>query len=224
MGTHPLAFLGLVAVLVVVPGPAVVLIMKNAVLRGRGPAVLTAVGVLTADLVWMLTSAAGVTAVLVSYQPAFEALRYAGAAYLAFLGLRLIFSRHDDLLAPGSAPAVPETAGAVASGEVASGRVPVTRRRAFIEGLLCDLSNPKTLLVFTSVIPQFLAPGSGVTTTVLLGLTFAVLGFVSLLLYTVLLGGARATVRRPRFARGLLRTGGAVLVAFGAGLVLEPVE
>ena len=204
MPAHLLAFAGLCAVLVAIPGPAVVLVMKSAVARGRRTALVTAAGVFVADLVWVLASVVGLTALLVSSQTAFEVLRYAGAAYLLYLGVRLLLTRDvDSLRGPVGLPVV-------------------TWRRAFTEGLLCDLSNPKTLIVFASVIPQFLAVGSsGPLDALVLGVVFAVLGFGSLLAYTVVFGAARGLVSRARVFRAVMRGGGALLAAFGVGLVLE---
>jgi threonine/homoserine/homoserine lactone efflux protein len=201
---HLLAFAGLCAVLVAIPGPAVVLVMKSAVARGRRTALVTACGVLVADLVWVLASVVGLTALLVSSRAAFEVLRYAGAAYLLYLGVRLLLTRDVDAL----------------RGSVGPPRV--TWRRAFVEGLLCDLSNPKTLIVFASVIPQFLAVGSsGPLDALVLGVVFAVLGFGSLLVYTAVFGAARGLVSRAGVFRAVMRGGGAPLAAFGVGLAVE---
>ena len=204
MPAHLLAFAGLCAVLVAIPGPAVVLVMKSAIARGRRTALVTACGVFVADLVWVLASVVGLTALLVSSRTAFEVLRYAGAAYLLYLGVRLLLTRDIDAL----------------RGSVGPPRV--TWRRAFVEGLLCDLSNPKTLIVFASVIPQFLAVGSsGPLDALALGVVFAVLGFASLLVYTVVFGAARGLVSRARVFRAVMRGGGALLAAFGVVLVVE---
>lgn len=88
-----LAFAALSVVLVIIPGPAVMLVLKSAVARGRRPALLTALGVLTADLVWAASSVAGLTALLVSSQIAFDVVRYVGAAYLIYLGIKLLVTR-----------------------------------------------------------------------------------------------------------------------------------
>jgi threonine/homoserine/homoserine lactone efflux protein len=209
MAAHLVAFLLLIAVLVAIPGPAVVLIMKHAVLRGRRSALLTASGVLTADLVWVGASVTGVTALLVASRPAFEALRFIGAAYLVYLGVRLLLRR--------GAAQQPVSA---RSGDA----LPGSGRRAFREGVLCDLSNPKTLLVFTSVIPQFVPSDGGALDVALLGLIFALLGFASLLIYAIVLGATYRVVRRPWLSGVLLRLSGAALIAFGVGLALEPTD
>jgi len=205
------AFIGLIAVLVAIPGPAVVLIMKNAVLRGRRSAGLVALGVFSGDLVWVAASVTGLTAVLVASRPAFEALRLLGAAYLLYLGVRLLLRRRNAPVVDVGTPTPTRPA-----------RPSV--RQAFGEGALCELSNPKTLLVFTSVIPPFVPDGGGLVDVALLGALFASLGLISLLGYAFALGTTHGRIRRPRLVDGLLRAGGAALVAFGAGLAVESTE
>ena len=195
-------FIGLVAVLVAIPGPAVVLIMKTSVLRGRRSAATTAIGVFVGDLVWVTASVAGLTAVLMASRPAFEVLRFAGAAYLIYLGVRLMLSRrHGDADVQTTVP-TPRRSG----------------QRAFVEGLLCELSNPKALLVFTSVIPPFLPSSSSSFELAVFGLVFATVGLGSLLVYVLVFGASRRLVRRPRFADRLMRGSGGILTAFGLWL------
>ena len=106
---------------------------------------------------------------IVASEPAFLALRFAGAAYLLYLGARLLFAPKDRLLpAPAGGDEPPAPAG---------------RLGAIRPGFLCDMTNPKTLLVFTSVLPQFIPAGSSPVVPALLGVTFAGLGFASLTLY-----------------------------------------
>ncbi|SEG81819.1 Threonine/homoserine/homoserine lactone efflux protein [Thermomonospora echinospora] len=203
-----LAFSALSVVLVIIPGPAVMLVLKSAVARGRGPALLTALGVLAADLVWAGASVAGLTALLVSSQVAFDVVRYLGAAYLVYLGIKLMLTR--------AAAASPEH-GVTPSGAAKSR----SRRRAFREGLLSDLSNPKTVIVFTSVIPQFLHHGARPADTLILGAAFAVIGFLSLAAYALVFSAAATMLRDARVTRVILRAGGAILTTFGVGLAIE---
>ncbi len=207
-----LAFVALMTVLCLIPGPAVILAMQKAVTTGYRGALRTAAGVLAADLVWAAAAAAGVSAVIVASQPAFLALRFAGAAYLVYLGARLLFAPKDKLL-----PA-PPSAGAEATPD---GEPAARGQRAFRQGFLCDMTNPKTLLVFTSVLPQFVPAGAAAWTPALLGVTFALLGFGSLNLYSAMLGRAGGVLKRPRLARRLMRGSGGVLVGFGVALTVE---
>ena len=78
--------MALSGVIVAVPGPSVMLIVKSTLLRGRRAAILVAVGVLCGDLIWAAAAVGGITALIVASRPAFEALRIAGAAYLIYLG------------------------------------------------------------------------------------------------------------------------------------------
>ncbi|MEJ3653300.1 LysE family translocator [Actinomycetes bacterium KLBMP 9759] len=197
-----LAFVVVVAVLVAIPGPAVVLVMQTAMGRGVMAAITVALGVFTADLIWVGAAVAGVTALLVTSGPAFTVLRLLGAAYLIYLGLRALLRR------PEFTPAV-GTGGAVSAG------------RAFRQGFICDLSNPKTVLVFTSVIPQFIPAGAGGLVPTGLGLTFAVLGLCSLVGYALAFAGAGRIVKRSRIREWLTRGAGGLLVAFGIGLAVD---
>jgi threonine/homoserine/homoserine lactone efflux protein len=83
------------------------------------------------------------------------------------------------------------------------------------------MTNPKTLLVFTSVMPQFIPAGSLPFLPALLGVTFAALGFASLTLYSLVLGRAGGVLRRPKLARRLMRGSGGILVGFGVALAAE---
>jgi threonine/homoserine/homoserine lactone efflux protein len=91
------------------------------------------------------------------------------------------------------------------------------------EGLLCELSNPKTLVVFTSVIPPFV-PGGSSLDVALFGVVFAMVGLCSCLVYVLVFSASRRVVRRPRLASNLMRGSGGVLVGFGVGLAVEGVR
>ena len=204
-----LAFVALVTVLVLIPGPSVILIMQKAVIMGFRGAMRVAAGVLTADAVWATAAAAGVSAVNVASEPAFLALRFAGAAYLIYLGARLLFAPKDKLLPVASAGGEDQTP------------APAGRPRAFRQGFLCEITNPKTLLAFTSVMPQFIPAGSSPWAPALLGVTFAGLGFASLTLYSLMLARAGGVLRRPQLARRLMRGSGGILAGFGVALAVE---
>jgi threonine/homoserine/homoserine lactone efflux protein len=202
---HLGAFLALASVIVAIPGPSVMLIVKSTILRGRRAAMLVAVGVLCGDLVWAAAAVGGITALIVASRPAFEVLRLAGAAYLVYLGLRLLLARGTHL----DVRQTPDLAGGRRS------------HRAFGEGLLCELSNPKTLVVFTSVVPQFLSHHAPAGEVAIFGLLFAVLGFFSLTIYAAVLAVTRHAVRRRRLGDLLLRASGGLLMFFGIGLVAD---
>jgi threonine/homoserine/homoserine lactone efflux protein len=208
-----LAFAALSAVLVVIPGPAVMLVLKHALTRGRVPALFTAVGVLVADLIWAMASVVGLTALLVSSQIAFDVVRYVGAVYLLYLGVRLMLARGT--LIPAEARKSRDDARRPVG--------PVRHRglRGFREGLFSDLSNPKTVIVFTSVIPQFLNTSASPVDALILGVTFAMIGCLSLAAYGLAFGAAAGILRNARVTRAILRVGGLTLAAFGIGLAVE---
>lgn len=199
----------LAVVLVAIPGPAVTLVMKQSLMRGRSQAMRTAAGVFSADLFWVAASVVGLTAVIVASQPVFQTIRILGALYLGWLGLTLIFRRRRQR----STDAIDDA----------------PRRRfqlsPFAEGVVCDLSNPKTLLVFTSVIPQFLpADGGTIIQAAVLGVTFAALGFASLVIYASVFGRVGLAGLESRLGDVILRISGAVLVLFGVRLAIEPTD
>jgi threonine/homoserine/homoserine lactone efflux protein len=204
--TSVLAFAALSVVLVAIPGPAVMLVLKQALMRGRASALSTALGILVADLIWTLASVVGLTALLVSSQTVFDVVRYLGALYLIYLGARLLLSRGTLLAAPDTRD---------------TDEAPKRNLRGFREGLLSDLSNPKTVIIFSSVIPQFLHAGASPGAVLVLGITFTLIGFASLVLYTLVFSAAAGVLRNPRAVRAVLRIGGSLLVAFGAGLAIE---
>ncbi len=205
MIAHLVAFVALAGVIVAIPGPSVMLIVKSTILRGRRASMLVAVGVLCGDLVWAAAAVVGITALIVASRPAFEVLRLAGAAYLIYLGLRLLLARSRQLDVR----------------ETAAGAAARSSRRAFGEGLLCELSNPKSLIVFTSLIPQFLSHHAPAGEVAIFGLLFALLGFLSLSIYAAVLGVTHRAVRRRRVPDLLLRASGGLLVIFGVGLVVD---
>lgn len=201
-----LAFAGVAAVVVVVPGPDMALVLRNGVASGRRAALETAVGINAGLLVWALAAALGVAAILHASASAFTVLKLAGAAYLVWLGLRALRDAWRGASTPlGSAGYQP-------------GRV----RSAFRQGLLSNLLNPKMALVFTTLIPQFVEPGDpAVAQTILLAAIFIGMGLVWLTSYALLVAQVGDLLRRPVVRRALNAIIGTVLTAFGVRLALE---
>src|SRR5207253_10619000 len=134
--THFWAFLGVSAVVIVTPGQDTALTIRNTLLGGRRSGILTAAGVSGGQAVWALATSAGVAAVLQASEPAFVAVKLAGAAYLVFLGLQTLV------------PALrPRWGKAVTS----------PRGRPLRQGIVSNLGNPKMAIFFTSLLPQFAA-------------------------------------------------------------------
>jgi threonine/homoserine/homoserine lactone efflux protein len=206
MGAGVLAFLAIAAVVICTPGPDTALTVRNTLAGGRRAGVLTAAGVAAGQAVWTLAAAAGVAALLRASEPAFLALRLAGAAYLVLLGaqsLRAALRRAGESPRPG-----PGRRGRPSS--------------SFRQGLLSNLANPKMAAFFTSLLPQF-APhgGSEFAVLLLLGLVFASLTLAWLSAYAVAVARARRLVLRGRVRRSLDAVAGCVLVALGLRLAVE---
>jgi RhtB (resistance to homoserine/threonine) family protein len=201
------AFAGVAAIIIVLPGPDMALVLRNGVVSDRRAALETAVGINAGLLVWALAAVLGIAAVLNASATAFTALRLAGAAYLVWLGVRALRDAWRGV-STLSAAAARSQAGRVDS--------------AFRQGLLSNLLNPKIALVFTTLIPQFVEPGEpAVARTVLLAAIFIGMGLVWLTSYALLVAHVGRRLRRPVVQRVLNAIVGTVLTAFGVRLALE---
>jgi len=158
-------FVAVVIGLFLIPGPAVLLVLSRTVQGGRKIGVLTGLGIATGDFGHTLFAALGLSAVLMTSALAFSAVKYVGAAYLIYLGIRAILAKPHD-------PALPAVA-------------PITPAKAFLQAIPAELLNPKAALFFLAFMPQFVHPERGSTF-----LQFAVLGLIMVVLsaiYTSLL-------------------------------------
>ena len=197
-----LAFLGVAAIVICTPGPDTALTIKNTLAGGRRGGVATALGVALGQATWTVAASAGVVALLRASQPAFTALRLAGAAYLVYLGVQAL--RHA--LARRTAPEL-RVGGAVP---------PAVALR---QGLVSNLANPKMAAFFTSLLPQFAPEGGGAFAVLLgLGLLFSTFTFLWLALYSVAVARARELLERTGVRRALEALTGVVLVALGLRL------
>jgi threonine/homoserine/homoserine lactone efflux protein len=198
-----LAFLGVAVLVIVTPGPDTAVTIRGTLLGGRRAGLVTALGVVSGQACWTVAASAGLTAVLVASEPAFLAVKLAGAAYLVYLGLHALYAafRHTTELAPASAPRL-------------------ARAGAYRQGLISDLSNPKMAAFFTSLLPQF--GGRSFWLMLGFGLLFCVLTWLWLALYALALERIGATLRRPRVRRAIEAVTGMLLVALGLRLAAEP--
>jgi threonine/homoserine/homoserine lactone efflux protein len=197
------AFLGVSLVVIATPGQDTALTIRNTLLGGRRSGVFTAAGVSVGQACWTLAASAGLAALLRASEPAFLALRLAGAAYLVFLGLQALIGAvrgRGERLTGGVAP--PRLASA----------------KAFRQGLVSNLGNPKMAVFFVSLLPQF---GHSFLALVALGLVFCTLTFAWLTAYAAVVARAGDFLRRPRIRRALEGVTGAVLVALGLRLAAE---
>ncbi len=192
------AFVAASVVLLMIPGPTIVLVLTYALTQGRRVAVASAAGVATGDLIAMTASLLGLGAVVLASATLFTALKWVGAAYLVWMGVGMIRAAGGQTL--GRLADVPD----------------LTPRRVFGNAMIITALNPKSIVFFIAFVPQFLmvdrplAPQFAVLIA-----TFVTLAAVNALTYALLADGMRATIRRSAVLAWMTRAGGGVLIAMG---------
>jgi threonine/homoserine/homoserine lactone efflux protein len=185
--------------LILVPGPNLIFIVTRGASQGRRVGLASALGIETGTLIHIAAAALGLSALLASSAAAFEVIRYAGAAYLLYLGVRTLRSREETVSESGAS-------------QPALGRV-------YAEGVMVNVLNPKVALFFLAFLPQFVDPSQGGAggQVLVLGAVFFVIALVLDLLYVqaAALHGARLR-SRPALLR---RVSGGVYVALAAAAV-----
>ena len=192
------AFVAAATALLMIPGPTVLLVLAYALSDGRTVAVPTALGVGMGDLIAMTASVLGLGALVLASATAFTVVKWLGAGYLVYLGLRMIWTADRRRLG------LPEDAPAVTPGQ------------AFWNATIVTALNPKSILFFIAFVPQFLSPAVPfLPQATLLIATFVGLATLNALLYGLLGGRLRRALSRPALLTWMSRAGGAVLVAMG---------
>lgn len=186
------------------PGPDFVLVVKNAARYSRRAALATTVGINLGIAVHMSYCILGLALIIAQTPWLFGLLKYAGAGYLIWIGVQALFSRGG--LAAATAPGGPERASV---------------RRAFLEGLLCNLLNPKATLFFFSVFTQLLRPDSTLTEKALIGLVIFLLGAIYWPCVALAVQHPRVMALLHRAQRRIDRLLGGVLVALGVKVALS---
>jgi threonine/homoserine/homoserine lactone efflux protein len=212
VSTQFLAFFGIAAVVICVPGPDTALTIRNALTGHRRCGISTAAGVATGQLTWTVAASLGIASLLLASAPAFQAVRWAGAAYLIFLGLRSLWS----------AARRPQSRPGPAADDTRRISAQLTPRQAFRQGLLSNLTNPKMAAFFLSLLPQFVPAGAGTLAgSLLLGAAFCLMTFVWLSAYAVVVNRMRQALLRGPVKRLLDAVAGAVLIGFGVRLAAQ---
>jgi homoserine/homoserine lactone efflux protein len=182
-------------VLCLMPGPAVMFILSTALKAGARKSIASNLGILSANAVYFAVSATGIGALLLSSK-LFLAVKWIGAAYLVILGLRLLLERDHAVEGPETAFADYKS------------------HHLFFNGFTLQMSNPKAILFFSALLPQFLNPHASVVPQIMiLGATSVVIEFSILLGY-----GIAGSAITPRYARWTNRVAGGLLIGAGAGL------
>lgn len=198
---HWLAFAAASSVLLAIPGPTVLLVISYSLGHGRRLAPAIVAGVALGDFTAMTASMAGLGALLLASAEIFTVLKWVGAAYLIYLGIKL-----------WRAPVFPTDA--ATAGNVAP-------RRAFAHAYAVTSLNPKSILFFVAFVPQFLLAGERLLPQLLaLEAIFLFLATTNAALYAIMASAARQTIRRPSVQRLVNRTGGSLLIGAGFLAVL----
>jgi threonine/homoserine/homoserine lactone efflux protein len=198
--TYSLIVLGFVFI----PGPATILTVARATTSGTKVGIATGAGITTGDIIHTIMAVVGISAIIATSATLFSIVKYLGAAYLVYLGIKAIFEK---------APV-----------DLGQGSVPITAPQAFRQAILAEVLNPKTALFFLAFLPQFVAPENGhvVAQLTILGVLFALIGFISTIVYSVAAGGLGNFLRRnPVVLKWQGKVVGGIYCALGARLALQ---
>ena len=185
-------------VLLLIPGPAVLYIVTRSIDQGRAAGLASVLGVSTGTLIQVCFAVVGLSSLVLASAIAFDVVKYAGAAYLAFLGVKRLLSHGHS--------------------ELQRSREPRTLRRLYTQGVIVNTLNPKTALFIFALLPQFVEVDTGRVwlQVLVLGLTMCVLGLLSDGLYAFVAGTVADRLRGSRAVARLERwVGGTVLVGLG---------
>jgi threonine/homoserine/homoserine lactone efflux protein len=197
--------------IVLLPGPDSLVVVRGLVRGGRRGGATTAAGVLCGLVVWVASATLGLSALLRASEVGYDALKIAGACYLMWIGVRSLLS-------------IRRTAAEVAiEGDGPMAPAPLLGGSGFVAGFLTDVLNPKVGVFFVSFLPGFVPDGNHSVgwTTVLFGAIFTVLTALYFLGLIAVSGTVAAWMRTPRIRRRLDALTGLVLVGFGVRLATE---
>ena len=198
--TYVLIVLGFVFI----PGPATLLTVARATSSGTKVGIATGAGIAAGDLVHTFMAIVGLSAIIATSALLFDAIKYAGAAYLVYLGLRAILEKTPM--------------------DLRKGALPITAGRAFRQAILAEVLNPKTALFFLAFLPQFVHPGNGevVVQLTILGVVFVLLGLLSTAVFAIGAGSLGRFLRRnPVVLKWQGKVVGSIYCALGARLALQ---
>jgi threonine/homoserine/homoserine lactone efflux protein len=199
-----LTYVAIVFGFVFIPGPATMLTMARATTSGTKVGIATGAGITAGDIIHTFLAVVGISAIIATSAVLFSIIKYLGAAYLVFLGLKAIFEKAPALLGKGHAR--------------------ITATQAFRQAILAEVLNPKTALFFLAFLPQFVRPenGSVVAQLSILGVLFALIGFISTIVFALAAGGLGNFLRRnPTIVRWQGKVVGSIYCGLGVRLALQ---
>jgi threonine/homoserine/homoserine lactone efflux protein len=191
-------FLATAIVLLLIPGPAVLYVVTRSIEMGRSGGIASVAGITTGTIAYVVLATVGLSSLILASTAAFDAVKYVGAAYLFILGVRRLLGHGLE--------------------EPDEEAVPRTRRRAYVQGVFVNLTNPKTIVFIFAFIPQFVDPDAqdAGLQVLALGLTFALLGFLSDSMWALAAGTVADRLRGSLVIARVQRwVGGGVLVGLG---------
>jgi threonine/homoserine/homoserine lactone efflux protein len=199
-----LAFIAICFLLAATPGPDMALVTRNAFAHGPRGVLLTTTGIAFALILWVTVTALGVAAILKASTTVFYALKVVGGAYLAYLGIRAWLASREK---PGG---------------LLAGTKAAPARSILRQGLISAATNPKLGVFFVTFLPQFVDPHQQLLPQLLLlGSVFALIGWVWMIVYGLLIARIRAFITAPRVRQWMDRITGTVLIGLGVRLALS---
>ncbi|MBU2982937.1 LysE family translocator [Lentibacter algarum] len=193
-----LTFVFASTVLLMIPGPTILLVLSYAMSKGRSVALASAAGVALGDLVAMSASLAGLGALVLASSTAFIVLKWAGAAYLVYMGVNLLRSASSHGIA------------------LSEGAADVTPRRVFTQAATVTALNPKSIAFFVAFVPQFLQADAPLLPQIMILIgTFVGLATLNALAYALLADKLRSVISKPSVLAWLTRAGGLTLIGMG---------
>jgi threonine/homoserine/homoserine lactone efflux protein len=204
------AFLGVSVLVIITPGQDTALTIRNTLFGGRGPGIFTAGGVASGPFIWTVATSAGLAALIIASEPVFTVLKFVGAAYLVLLGAQALYAAFRPRSGDAKASALP-------------GGHRLSRSAAYRQGVLSNLGNPKMVVFFSSLLPQFITRGhASFETLLMLGLLFNVMTLTWLTGYALVVARVGDVLRRDPVRRSMEAVTGLVLVGLGLRLATEP--
>ncbi|KRR19980.1 LysE family translocator [Bradyrhizobium retamae] len=199
-----ITYVAVVLGFVFIPGPATLLTVARATTSGTPVGIATGAGIAAGDMIHTFMAIVGISAIIAASAMLFSIIKYLGAAYLVYFGIRAVLER---------TPA-----------NLAAGAMPISAGKAFRQAILAEVLNPKTALFFLAFLPQFVRPenGSVMLQLTILGIIFVLLGFVSTTVFAVGAGGLGTFLRRnPTVLKWQGKAIGGLYCALGIRLALQ---
>jgi threonine/homoserine/homoserine lactone efflux protein len=202
--TTLITYIAIVLGFVFIPGPATLLTIARATSSGTQVGIATGAGIAAGDVIHTFMAIVGISAIIAASATLFSIVKYFGAAYLVYLGIRGILAKTP-------------------SDPTAARSLPITAQKAFRQAVLAEVLNPKTALFFLAFLPQFVHPGNGSVALqlMILGIIFVMLGLLSTTVFAVSAGSLGTFLRRnPTVLKWQGKVVGGIYCALGVRLTL----